>query len=70
MTTLSRTAVINFTEQRCYDCGRFWMLESAAHGTCPCCAKRSVDAAVEEQQRLERVISALRGALKRKAKAR
>jgi hypothetical protein len=52
-------------EQRCDFCGRWWASEQG-FGICPCCARRRIDAVVEEQSRLERVCRSLRGAITRK----
>jgi hypothetical protein len=69
MTTFTHKPEIELTVTRCYDCGRYWALESAVGGTCPKCAQDTIDRYVEEASKHDRAIASLRGALT-KAKAR
>lgn len=59
---------------RCYDCGRYWALETYAQnpGVCPACASARIEAAHAGRVKAERVANSLRGAVTRakKAKAR
>jgi hypothetical protein len=61
MTQLSRT--IEMEERRCYECGRFWMLERGLSGRCPHCAENKADDRHAELEVAHRTISALRGTI-------
>ena len=53
--------------RRCYECGRWWAYESYGPGSaeCPVCARRTLDRLINDQEKLNRTINALRGALTR-----
>lgn len=65
MAEVQHSITIALTVHRCVDCGRHWALEVHWAGTCPICAYKRVNAAIDEQARLERVVRSLRGALTR-----
>ncbi len=66
---LNRT--ISMSVQRCYDCGTFWACETrSGSGRCPICAGRKIDAAHEEQAKLEKRLNAQKAATSRAAKGR
>jgi len=62
------TPKIELHERRCYECGQWWASERANTATCPVCAQRRIDRAVEAQAKLERSVAALKGALTRSRK--
>jgi hypothetical protein len=56
---------IELTRFRCFDCGRYYMVETARRGACPVCAQSRIDKLLTERAVLERSNAALRGANKR-----
>jgi predicted nucleic acid-binding Zn-ribbon protein len=54
---------IELSEHRCYDCGRYWALESAVSGECPKCASDRIKERYADLDAANRTIAALHGAL-------
>lgn len=61
--TITRDIILE--EYRCYDCGRFWMLERGVPGECPHCASVTRTKAWEEVDRANKSATSLRGHLNR-----
>lgn len=51
--------------RRCYECGRYWAIESAFvdRSRCPFCAGKAIAKALDETAAAERTARSLRGAL-------
>ena len=71
MHTFDFSPKLQLTARRCYQCGRYWAIESScpASALCPRCQEEQTENARDTVRQLERTISCLRGALT-KAKKR
>lgn len=59
---------ITLTENRCYDCGRFYAVESEVGQDCICphCAGKKVEEYRREAEALRRSNNSIRGAMNRR----
>jgi hypothetical protein len=62
--------LIELHTRRCYECGKWWSGEHPGLGQCPMCADKKIGAALDEQDRLGRVVRSLRGAITRSKRRR
>lgn len=68
ITQIKQDLAFTLDLHRCFTCGRFYATEAGFQGNCPICGYKVVKKAQDEEQKLMRVISALRGVITKRTK--